>query len=143
MVVFAPVHAGDVGGDAAKVGPAIAQFMRQAVAVILSGVNPESKMGDGSVPDAGGEEENLSVAGSMAYCQFAAALNWKSWAMGCWALVAKTFWVRGTVKYEFSSKLMENNKIYHDYCQRRSARVLGARQWLRVGVFLRRTLSRG
>jgi hypothetical protein len=98
MVVFVPVQAGVVGGDAAKVGAAIAQLMRHALTVIFWGVSPESKMGDGSFPEAGGDEVNLNVAGSIAYCQFAAASNSRSRAKGWSALVAKTFWVRGTAK---------------------------------------------
>jgi len=47
-VLFDPVHAGFVGGEAAKVSPAVAQLMGHAVTVMLKGDLPASKMGLGS-----------------------------------------------------------------------------------------------
>jgi len=69
----APVHAGLVGGAAAKVSPAVDQAMGQAVTVIDRGVLPESKTGEGS--EVALPELNFKVAGSIAYCQETVASN--------------------------------------------------------------------
>ena len=94
MVVAGPVHVGLLGGALAKVVPAMAQSISHAVAVILMGGRPESKTGDGSVPELGGVLWNRSEEGSMAYCQVSVASNSRSTAMGCWAFCASTFWLR-------------------------------------------------
>lgn len=85
------MQAGLVGGDEAKVSPAILHVIGQAVTVIVNGALPESNTGDGSIPDAGGALENLSVAGSIAYCHASVASNSKSAARGCWLLRVRTF----------------------------------------------------
>ena len=48
ILVASPVHTGLVGGAEVNVSPATVQLIGQAVAVIVSGGSPESKMGDGS-----------------------------------------------------------------------------------------------
>lgn len=95
-VLLVPVQAGFVGGAEAKVSPAVGQLMGHAVTVMLKGDLPESNMGLGS--EVGELVWNCNVAGSMAYCQAAVASNSRSTARGCWAFVARTFWLLGTVK---------------------------------------------
>lgn len=97
MVVFGPTHAGFVGGVAANVSPATAQFTLHATAVIVSGGFPASKTGEGSTPPAGVVPLNASVAGSMAYCHVAlpATLNCRSAARGSVASLRSTVCVRG------------------------------------------------
>ena len=48
MFTGAPVHAGFSGGDVVKVSPAKLQLTGHAVAVIVYGDRPQSKMGEGS-----------------------------------------------------------------------------------------------
>jgi len=91
VIVFcAPVQAGLVGGAEAKVSPATDHAIGQAVTVIVSGGLPESKTGEGSLPDAGGALLNFNVAGSMAYCQAVVESNSRSTARLCCELRANT-----------------------------------------------------
>lgn len=53
IAVASPVQVGLSGGDAAKVLPAIGQSIGHAVAVMIIGGRPESKMGDGREPEGG------------------------------------------------------------------------------------------
>ena len=73
MFVAGPVHAGFVGGAAANVSPAIAQSTGHAVALMVNGGSPESKIGDGSFPPVGVLPWKVSVDGSMAYSHGAVA----------------------------------------------------------------------
>lgn len=84
-VFCVPAQAGFCGGLAANVVPAVAQSIGHAVTLIDNGVCPESNTGEGSSPDDGGLLTNLSVVGSMAYCQAVVASNSRSTALGCWA----------------------------------------------------------
>ena len=93
-----PVHAGLVGGAAANVSPATVQVIGQAAAVIVSGGSPESKIGEGNFPPAGVPALNLSVEGSIAYCQSELASNSRSTARGSCAFRVRTFSVRGISK---------------------------------------------
>jgi len=87
---------GLVGGDAAKVSPAVAQEIGHAVAVIDIWGFPESKMGEGR-EGAGVPALNFKVAGSMAYCHLTVASNSRSTARGCWLFVARTVWLCATI----------------------------------------------
>jgi len=97
IVVAAPVHAGLVGGDAAKVLPAVAQVIGHALTLIDNGGLPESKTGDGRVLGLV-VGLNLSVEGSIAYCQVPLASNSRSAAKACWEFRLSTFWVLGMSK---------------------------------------------
>jgi hypothetical protein len=83
MVLCEPVQAGLVGGGDAKVSPAVDHEMGQAVAVMVKGGLPESKIGDASLPVEGGALLNFKVAGSIAYCHEADASNSRSTASFC------------------------------------------------------------
>lgn len=84
MIVFcAPVQAGLVGGDDTNVSPPVDHEIGQAVTVIVRGGFPESKTGEGSLPDEGGALLNFKVAGSIAYCQALVASNSRSTASFC------------------------------------------------------------
>jgi len=96
IVFWSPVQAGFSGGDAANVLPATSQSIGHATTSIDTGGRLESKMGDGSDPDSGGWLTNLSVEGSIAYCQVSVASNWRSTARDSWAFWARTVEFRGT-----------------------------------------------
>lgn len=92
--VALPLQVTFSGGALANVLPAIAQSISHALAVIVNGGSPLSNTGDGSVPSCGGLLLNLSVVGSMAYCQVPVASNWKSTARDSSALRVRTVSLR-------------------------------------------------
>ena len=73
MFTGAPVHAGFSGGDVVNVSPAKLQLIGHAVAVIVYGDRPQSKIGEGRRPLAGGFAWKTRVDGSMAYSHGAVA----------------------------------------------------------------------
>ncbi len=95
MFTGLPVHGGLSGGADAKVSPATSHTMGHADTLIVKGDNPESKTGDGSFPPSGVPAWNVSVEGSIAYCQAAVGSNSRSTASGCWVFRARTVWLRG------------------------------------------------
>lgn len=99
ICVVLPAHVTFSGGGAAKVLPASAHSIEHAVAVIVNGGSPESKIGLDNDPFGGAVPGlNLSVAGSMAYCHAAVASNCRSVARGCCAFCCRTVWFLGISK---------------------------------------------
>ena len=82
MFFAGPVHAGLVGGFEAKVSPAIVQLIGQAIALIVKGGSPLSKMGLGSCVGAL-PGLNVRLDGSIAYCHSSVASNSRSTAWLC------------------------------------------------------------
>ena len=82
ILVGGPMQAGFVGGGDANVSPATSHSIGHAVAVIVYGGKPESKIGDGSWPFVGGTLLNTRVFGSIANCQGTVASNSRSTAIG-------------------------------------------------------------
>ena len=66
-----------------------------AVAVIVYGDSPKSKMGEGSVPFARGFAWKTRVDGSMAYSQALVASSSRSTASDSLAFWLRIFWLRG------------------------------------------------
>lgn len=95
IVVAGPVQFGLVGGEDAKVFPAMGHTIGHADTLIVMGGLPESNMGEASAGDVI-PALNLTVAGSIAYCHGAMASNSRSTAMGCSLFWASTVWLRAT-----------------------------------------------